>query len=232
MFLITLIIPKNVDAIEIGFIKPAWLIRAALLEYQPTSGLRILTRILVSNLFALTVEPLPRNKLTTRAIKNNVTRHRKLYLLAVNPTCRGWRCRCRKSHPVPEFVCFFFLFPFVSLRSGPCTTLLRGTGFRRDVAFDHLRRFRLRHTLPTDDVKTRATVESHHDVVVSTAIGCETKIRTRFQLPCGLRRNVLIFDSQLLRLFQHVFRHDVARLDPTFSRIFVTSLYSEPSFFS
>ncbi len=193
MLLVTLVVTKHVDAIKIRFIKPARLVRAALLQYQPAPRLRLLTRILVGYFLGLTIQSLPRNKLTSSAIKNNVTRHCKFYLLAVNPPCRRRRRRGGESHLVPEFVWFFLLRPFFALLSWSRTTLLCTTSFWSNVTLDRFRRLRLGYTLPANNVKARTTVEPHHDVFVVATIRCETKIRTRLQLSSRLSGHVFIF---------------------------------------
>ena len=89
MFLVPFVVAENVNTIEIRLIHPMRFIRATLLEYQPTSGFRFLSCILVGRaLVTLTVETLPRDKLATRAIKNDVARNREFDLLAIDPTCR------------------------------------------------------------------------------------------------------------------------------------------------
>src|SRR5215208_3953993 len=232
MFLIAFVVTKHVDPIEVRFIHRMRLIRAALLKYQPASGFTFSTRILIVLVFALAIETLPRNKLTTSAIKNDIARHRQFDLLTINPTGRRRRRRRRKSHLVPEFIRFFSFLLLIPLLPGSCTTLLGAAGFGSDVALDSLGGFWLRHTFPTNNVETRSTVESHHYVFVATAIGRKPKIRARPELSSRLRRNILVLVGYLLRLFENVFGHDVTRLNPTFGTGLVARLNPQPSFFS
>src|SRR6185503_18721224 len=109
MLLIALVVSKHINAIEIRFVDSVRRIRTTLLEYQPASGFCFASCILVGRTLALAVESLPRHKLASRAIKNNVTRHRELNLFSINPTSRRRR-RCRRQpHFVPELVRFFRL---------------------------------------------------------------------------------------------------------------------------
>src|SRR5215217_3283393 len=91
MFLVAFVVAKHVAPIEVRFIHRMRLIRAAPLKYQPAFGFTFSTRILILLVFALAIETLPRNKLTTSAIKNDVARHGKFNLLSINPTGRSGR---------------------------------------------------------------------------------------------------------------------------------------------
>ncbi len=47
-----------------------------------------------------------------------------------------------------------------------------------------------------------------------------------------LSRNVLVFGRKLLRLIEHVVRHDVACFDPALGRVGIARLHAQPAFFS
>src|SRR6185503_3764678 len=98
----------------------------------------------------------------TGAIKDDVTRHRKLNLFAVDPTSRCRRGGLRKSHLVPELVLVLDFLFLIALTASSSSALLRAPGFRRHVGLDYFRRLRFRHTLPTHDVESRTAVEPHH----------------------------------------------------------------------
>src|SRR5215217_7905582 len=194
MLLVTLVVTQNINPIEVRLINSVWLIGTALLENQPATRLLFLRRILRS-LFPVAIEPLPANKLASRAIKNNVAWHRKPDLLAVNPTRRRGRRISRKSHFVPELIRFILFFIFVFPLCRTSAALLCAAGLRRNVSLDRFRRLRLRHTLPANDLETRSTVESHHDVFITTAIRRESQVGTRAKLARRLGRNIFVFGS-------------------------------------
>src|SRR6476660_1649432 len=120
MLLISFVVTKHVDAIEVGFIYAVRLITAAFLQDQPASRFRFTTSVLVRSIivFAVAVESLPSYKLATGAIKNNIARHRKLDLLAINPACRRRGGAGRKSYLVPNLVCFVLVVRLLILPFG------------------------------------------------------------------------------------------------------------------
>src|SRR5215203_4094579 len=119
MFLVTLVVTKHVDTIEVRLVEPMLFIRAALLEYQPASRFCFAAGVFVSRVLTLAIELLPGHKLTPRAIENNIARHRKLDLFSINPTSRRRRCCRRKSHFVPELIRLDRLLRLISLLSRP-----------------------------------------------------------------------------------------------------------------
>src|SRR5262245_60724442 len=147
------------------------LIRTALLENQPTAGLRFTLTIFPTRrvvVFWIAIKSLPRYKLSSCSIEDDVTRNSEFNLLAIYPSSRRRRNLWRQSHLVPKFVCllgFIRLITLPVIRSG---ARLSATSFWRHVCLNRLGRFRLRHALPTDDIERRSAIESHHDVVVAT----------------------------------------------------------------
>src|SRR4030095_910020 len=116
VLLIPLVVTKHIDAIEVWFVERVWLIGTALFENQPTSWLRFASSVFVTGstrLFNLTIQTLPGHKLSTRTIENNVARYSQFNLLAVDPARGCRRSGCRKSHLVPELVCFLWLSVFL-----------------------------------------------------------------------------------------------------------------------
>src|SRR5215213_865054 len=179
MFLVALVVTEHVDTIEVRLVERVLLAGTALLENQPTSRPRFTRGVLVRRalVFAVAVEALPADKLASRAVEDDVTGNRKLDLFAIDPAGRRRRRRRVKSHLVPKFVCFFFgFFAFIALPARSPGALLRAASLGRHVGLDRFRGLGLRHALPTDDVKTRATVEPHHDVFVAAAIRRQAQV--------------------------------------------------------
>src|SRR5262249_38580824 len=119
MLLIALVVPKDINAIEIRFIESMRLIRTALLEYQPASRFYFAPAAPVPRISLLgrPTWTLQGHELATGAIENNVPRHRQFHLLAIDPTRRRRRGSRRQSHLVPELICLLWFLIVVLL---PC----------------------------------------------------------------------------------------------------------------
>src|ERR1700752_4408788 len=137
MFLSAFIVAKHIDAVEIRFIHALLPVCTTLFQNHPASRLCFARAVFIGVVAVLVaVETLPGNKLTTRAIKDDVTRPGELDLLTVNPTRRRRRSTRRKPHLVPKFVCVFVLRRFFALATSSRRPLLRATRLWRDVRLD------------------------------------------------------------------------------------------------
>src|ERR1044072_5523624 len=119
MLLTTFVLTKDINAIEIRLVNRVRSVRTTLLENQPASRPCFARRIFVAGVAVLVaVESLPRNKLASGTIEDDVARHWKFDLLAVNPTSRWRRSGRRKSHFVPKLIRIFVVTRILILSFG------------------------------------------------------------------------------------------------------------------
>ena len=85
MLLIAFVVTEHVNAIEVRLVNSLLPVRTAFFEYQPASRLSFTRTVLVGIGVLVAVETLPRNKLASGAIEDDIARHRELNLFAVDP---------------------------------------------------------------------------------------------------------------------------------------------------
>src|SRR5947209_2675313 len=223
MLLPVLVITEDEHAVEIRRVGAVGILGAALFEDHPAPRPRIFSLLLLTARGLLphvvAVKPLPCDELPTRAVEDDVARHRQLDLFSEDPPRRGRGCGSRQAHFVPKPVNLLRLFRLVLLPFTLGGPLLHGPGLRRVVALGALQSLRSRHTLPADDVELRAALQLHQDVVVAAAVGREPDVGAGAELARSLRGNAFVLPRELPRALDHPLRDEVARLDPTLDRL-------------